>query len=172
MSADTVEVATPPRRSLLRNPALAAMIGLPVFAVVASLGLTVAAYLQGDPELPQEYHWEGSQLDADFAAARRAAELNVSAVLQLPTASGTCRISLTLDAAPPAVLTLSLVHDSRPELDQRLRLVRRNGLYEARCRIPAAAGWRVELADEPSTWRVRQEFSGSLANVALSARVH
>lgn len=174
MSADSIEVvtATASRRSPLRNPAFVAMIGLPAFAIVASLGMTAAAYWRGDPELPQEYHWEGSQLDADFAAAHRAAALDVRASLRILTASGMCRLSLTtLDVVRPAVLRLDLVHATRPELDQHLRLARHAGVYEAACRIPAAAGWRVELADEPVTWRVRQEFSGSLTDIAVAARL-
>lgn len=170
MSADPGEMPTVARRSLLSNPAFVAMIGLPVFAIVASLGMTAAAYLRGDPELPQEFHWEGSQLDADFALARRARQLDVHARLQFVPASGTCRLSVRLGSELPGVLRLSLIHGSRPELDQYLRLLGHAGVYETPCRIPSAADWLVEVSDEPVTWRVRQRFSASLADVRLAAR--
>jgi hypothetical protein len=158
------------KRSPASNPAFIAMIALPVFAVVASLGAAVAAYRQGDPELPPQYHWEGAQLDLDFAAAQRAFELNVRASLQVLRPSGVCRVVLKLDSAPPTALTLSLVHGSRPELDQRLRLLGRAGTYEAPCALPSAAHWHAELADDPVTWRVRQDLTGPLTDAGLSAR--
>ncbi len=169
-SNEVVPVVAAPPRSPLRNPAFLAMIGLPAFAILASLGMTSVAYLRGDPELPQEYHWEGSQLDADFAAARRAAELDVRASLQFLPAAGMCRLALRLDAAPPAALTLALIHESRPELDQHVRLLEHAGFYEGPCRIASVGSWRVDLADEPLTWRVRQELVSLSPGFSLSAR--
>jgi hypothetical protein len=146
------------------------MIALPVFAIAASLVMTVAAYLRGDPELPQEYHWEGAPLDQDFAAAHRAREIDVRASLQFLPAAGKCHVVLKLATAPPPVLTVALIHSSRPELDQHLRLSGHDGIYEGPCRALPASGWRIDISDERASWRVRGETRGSLAQVSLSAR--
>src|SRR5689334_3759858 len=102
------------------NSGLLVTIGLPLFAILASVGVAVVAFTRGDPTLPDEYHWEGMSLDRDFADARRAADLNVHATVQAMPATGTCRVVLMLEAASPAVLTLDLVHATHPDLDRQI----------------------------------------------------
>jgi len=154
----------------VRNLALLATIALPAFAIVASLGLTAAAYWHGDPQLPESYHWEGAPLDRDFVAARRAVELNVSAWLDFLPHSGTCRVVMTGAASAAPMLMLTLTHGARPQWDQQVQLLRRDGIYEGPCHALQAGHWRVDLADEPVTWRLRREFSGSSMAMALSGR--
>src|SRR5579871_4514930 len=62
-----------PRPAWWSNAALLVTITLPLLAVGSSLWAAVLAYGEGDPALPEAYHWEGSLLDDDLAAAARAA---------------------------------------------------------------------------------------------------
>jgi hypothetical protein len=104
------------------NSGLLVMVGLPLFAILASVGVAVVAFTRGDPTLPDEYHWEGLSLDRDFADARRAADLNVRATVQVWPGSGICRVTIQLNAASPSGLTLNLVHATHPDLDRQIRL--------------------------------------------------
>lgn len=157
--------------SALRNPVLLLTWGIPLAAVLASF-LTLGIALSGtDTPLPEDYHWEGMRLDRDFERARRAAELDVRATLQVLAAEGLCRIELRLAGRPPEALDLALVHGTLPALDQRVRLLPAGAQrYEAPCRAPPAGPWRIGLADAGGLWSVRVSTSGALAAVAVSAR--
>jgi hypothetical protein len=150
------------------NGGLLLTIGLPTFAIAFSLGATVVAFTRGDTTLPDQYHWEGMQLDRDFADAQRASELDVRATLQ--AAGGVCRLTLQLHAPLPEALQLSLVHATRPDLDRQVSLSRVGQVYEGKCGPAMAGHWHVELADAGHEWTVRQDWAGSLDGARLSAR--
>lgn len=154
------------------NGGLVLTIALPAFAIAASVGAAITAFVHGDPTLPDEYHWEGLKLDHDFADAERAAGLNVRAAVALPTnmARATCRVSLQLNGPVPRAVVLTLIHSTQPDLDRTMKLTTRGGAYEAPCGPVPAAHWHVQLADEAGTWSVRQDVSGALDNVTITAR--
>jgi hypothetical protein len=152
------------------NSGLLVTIGLPLFAIVASVGVAVVAFTRGDPTLPDEYHWEGLSLDRDFADARRAADLNVRARLQILQSSGTCRVALKLDAASPPMLTLNLVHATHPDLDRQVRLPRTGADYEGHCGAVPSGHWHLELSDITGSWSVRKDVSGVVDGTDISAR--
>ena len=85
------------------NSGLLVTIGLPLFAILASVGVAVVALTRGDPTLPDEYHWEGMSLDRDFADAHRASELKVHATLRMLSPTGMCQVALNLGSATPPV---------------------------------------------------------------------
>ncbi len=146
-------------------------IALPLFAIVASVGTAIIALSSGDPPLPDQYHWEGDKLDHDFAESRRAAELNVHAVLDLRPDNGVCHLTLTLDGTPPAAVDVTLIHVSRPALDRHLRFLRTAEVsrYSAACTALPSTGWHVELSDLANTWRFRTDAVGELRNIVLSS---
>ena len=148
------------------NGGLLLTIWLPIFAITFSVGAAIVAFTRGDATLPAEYHWEGMQLDRDFAGARRAADLDVRASLQL--SHGVCRLTLQLNAPPPEALQLRLIHATRPELDQHIPMSRVGQVYEGKCASTADGHWHVEIAGD--TWSVRRDWSGSLDGASLSAR--
>ena len=152
------------------NGGLLLTIGLPLCAIVFSVGATVVAFTRGDTTLPDEYHWEGMQLDRDFADAQRASDLEVRATLQ--SAGGVCRVTLQLDAPLPETLQLNLVHATRPDLDQQVRLSRVGQVYEGQCGPAPEGHWHVELADSGREWLVREDVAGSLDGARLSASPH
>jgi hypothetical protein len=160
------------------NPALLVTVALPALAVIASF-LTLAITLaHPDSELPEQYHWEGFQLDRDFSRAERASALGVRADLTHFSYGGACEITLTMNGAAPEVLELMLAHATRPALDQHLRLARTSPPEEARagrasyatlCRTVAPAHWRLELMDGEHTWSVRESIRGSIEQARLDA---
>ena len=152
------------------NSGLLVTIGLPLFAIVASSGLAGIAFMRGDPTLPDEYHWEGMSLDRDFADARRAAALDVRATVRMLGSTGTCRVTLQLNGASPAVLTLRLVHATQPELDREIRLPHTGSGYEGYCGTVPSGHWHVELSDVGGRWSVRKDVVGTVDGARVEAR--
>jgi hypothetical protein len=150
------------------NLGLLVTIVLPLFAIGASTSIAVVAFTRGDPTLPDEYHWEGMNLDRDFAAARRAADLDVRAVLQVQT--GICRVRLEITGARPPALGLKLVHGAFPGLDRQVRLDLAGEDYEGPCGEIPAGQWHLELSDVTGSWSVRQDTSGALDGITIAAR--
>ena len=144
----------PTRRA---NPALWAMIGIPLATVVASVFTLWLAYSGAEPELPERYAWEGAALDRDVGRAGRARALGLAATLEIADEG---RIAVVLDpaAAPPSEgLALHLTHATRPQADRSLRLSRTDtpGRYEGRTERLPAARWLVQLEDERGGWQLR-----------------
>src|SRR5262245_39251460 len=117
--------------ALHRNPVFFLAWGLPLVAVAASVFSLVLSLRSPDTQLPEQYHWEGFQLDRDFSRAARAAELKVHGRISGLGASGTCELRLYMEGAAPDVLTLMLAHGTRAELDRRLE-------FKV---VPAEPGW-------------------------------
>src|SRR3954464_13379910 len=78
------------------NAVVMLIIGLPAFAIAASVGTAIVAATRGDPPMPDEYHWEGDKLDHDFAGSRKAEELGVEASLRLEPEQGRCHAVLRM----------------------------------------------------------------------------
>jgi len=162
----------------IRNPVLMLAWGLSAVAVVASVLSLAAALRTPESELPEQYHWEGFQLDRDFSQAARATELKVHATLSGFSANGRCELVLRTAGAPPDSLELLVAHATRPALDQRVTFTRvadgaRVGdslaRYTGSCKPAADAHWRLELIDTANGWAVRQTTRGPLDGAALDA---
>jgi hypothetical protein len=154
------------------NAGLVVTIALPVFAILGSTAAAVIAFTQGDAVLPGQYHWEGQQLDRDFASSQRAAALGVQARLWL--LDGTCRLSLQVAGQAPSALELRLVHGTQPELDRRVHLLRtgnegKSDGYEGSCGTPPAGLWHVELLEPTGAWSLQEDVSGPLDGARIAA---
>jgi hypothetical protein len=154
------------------NPTLYLIIGLPLFAVVASVGTAVVAVTRGDSPLPGQYHWEGDKLDHDFAQSQRAAALHLDARVDLQPRQGVCHLTLALDgnSLPPAV-DLALIHGANPALDRTILFSRISGTasYSAPCTVLPDARWHVELSDPNGSWSFRAALTGGEKTIALSS---
>ncbi len=153
------------------NAGLLLTLGLPLFAIFASVGVAVIAFTRGDPTLPDDYHWEGMQLDRDFADSRRAGQMEVQANLRTVLATGGCEVALHLKGSPPAALQLKLVHATRPDLDREVRLLANAAGYSGYCGQIPNGHWHVELGDEAGSWRVRQDVIGAVDHLRIDARL-
>ncbi|MEP7242060.1 MAG: FixH family protein [Gammaproteobacteria bacterium] len=164
--------------SVIRNPVLLLAWGLPAVAVVASVLSLVLTLNHPDGQLPEQYHWEGFQLDRDFTQAAHAADLHVSALLSGFGPSGRCEVRLQMDGATPSALLLLLAHATKPKLDQRVtfdrvRVEKAAGrevvLYTGKCHQAVEGHWRLELIDAVNGWAIRQTTRGSLSRLVLDA---
>lgn len=156
------------------NHTLWVVFGVLGFAVFAGVGMVVVAAFNPEHELPSQYHWEGPQLERDYARAARAAALGIRAALDASGAGGACRLSLQAPANPPAALVLHLTHATRPDLDRVLDLRRAAAAgtagaaeYLAPCDSLPPGSWRIELAPPDGAWLVRGQAAGSLIEVRL-----
>jgi hypothetical protein len=159
-----------------RNPVLLLAWGLPAVAVIASVLTLGIAIRTSDGELPEQYHWEGFQLDRDFSRAARAAELKVRASLVGVGRSGPCELRLRMEGAAPDELLLMLAHGTRAELDRRIAFKRvpaepgwsdGSVLYRGVCTALPEGHWRVELTDSVNGWAIRSSVRTSLETLTL-----
>jgi hypothetical protein len=107
---------------------------------------------------------------ADYEQERRAAELGLSATIQLQPAGGSStRIEVALDGAdlaPPRQLSLRLRHVTRADADRVVQLHREAALYVGTTEL-AVGRYDLELAPPDSAWRL----AGPLARVAGTLRI-
>lgn len=158
--------------SMIRNPAFLLAWGLPAVAVVASVLTLFITIRNPEGQLPEQYHWEGFQLDRDFSQAAKAAELGVHARLTGFGAGGRCEVQLRARAAAPETLVLWVAHATLPALDQKVTLQRSGhgaSTYSGACREAPEGHWRLELIDASTGWAVRQSVRGTLGDVTLDA---
>jgi hypothetical protein len=142
---------------VFRNPVLMLAIGLPALAVLGSFASLAVTLGNPDTELPEQYHWEGFQLDRDFSRSERATTLGVRATLNDVARTGDCSINLQIAGKPPEQLSLTLAHATVATLDRHIDFRRdpASGRYVGRCTEIAAGHWRLELTDTARSWSVR-----------------
>jgi hypothetical protein len=160
-----------PRRP---NPALWAMIGIPVATVFASAGTLFLAYGGAEPQLPDRYAWEGAALDQDLARSEHARALGIGATLDI-TADGRIVVRLSpggrAASAPSravaSALRLHLTHTTRPESDRSLTLQPSgiDGHYEGLTTPLPAARWLVQL--DGDDWRLRGQIETPVETARL-----
>ena len=144
------------------------LLGATVIAGLLTLGI---ALREADRELPTSYHWEGENLERDFALLRRAASHGTELTLAVDAAQGQC--SATLEAAPndPAALNLLFVNANDVNLDQAVRLMKAApGVYRGACRAPPEGRWRVAVEDDAASWALRAQFTGGIDGQVVRAR--
>jgi hypothetical protein len=149
--------------TLIRNPVLLLAIGLPALAVLGSFASLAVSLDHRDTELPEQYHWEGFQLDRDFSRSQQATSLGVRATLNGVARTGECSIDLQIAGTAPEQLSLTLAHATMASLDRRIELRREpdTDRYVGRCTALAADGhWRLELMDAARSWSVRDSVRG------------
>jgi len=163
-----------------RNPVLLLAWGLPAVAVVASVLTLVVAVRTSDGQLPEQYHWEGFQLDRDFSRAARAAELKVHASVTGLDRAGPCELRLRMEGVAPDELLLRLAHGTRGELDRHITFKRipaepgwrdSSALYRGVCTDLPEGHWRIELADSVNGWAIRKSVRASLGLLTLDGIV-
>lgn len=146
----------------LRNPALMLAVGLPAVAVLGSFASLAVTLRHPDTELPEQYHWEGFQLDRDFSRSERAAALGIRATLKDVARNGECSIDLQIAGTPPQQLSLTLAHATVARLDRHINFLPEAGSsrYVGRCTAIPEGHWRLELTDAARSWSVRDSVRG------------
>ncbi|HPF28402.1 MAG: FixH family protein [Steroidobacteraceae bacterium] len=167
MPAHTPTDGSKPRRGL--PLAGWVMIIIPLTAVVASFVTYWLAARGGDAELPATFPAEGPALDRGVAQAARAAELGISARLDLSGAAGECQVELRLRDEAPGEIRVALTHATKPQLDRLMTLVRHENQYVSLCQPLPEGHWYVTMSDSADSWRLRTNATGSLNAVELVA---
>jgi hypothetical protein len=160
------------RRRTLANPVVWVAIGVPLFAVVASIMLVVVSVRQAEPELPANYSWEGAALDQDLERARRATALGATIGLEF-AADGrlVARLAFRDATQPqPVRLVVHLTHSTLPALDRRFEmpLDAASGTYAAALPPLQRGHWLIEVGDgADGGWRLRERFLAPAAHLGL-----
>jgi uncharacterized protein len=151
------------------NPVFWIMWLLPGAAVVAGLTTLGIALKSGDRALPEDYHWEGARLDADFSRARTAAAMGIEVTLSIR--GGACSARLRNLSIDPVALNLLLTNGTDAGLDRRVRLPRiGGGEYRAACAPLESGKWRISLDDDSLKWGLRGTTSARFESLELRAR--
>jgi uncharacterized protein len=156
------------------NAVVMLVLGLPAFAIAASVGTAILAVTRGDPPLPDQYHWEGDKLDHDFAGAHKAEQLRVRVSLKLAPEAGRCHAVVQIASVPPESLRVTLIHGSQPQQDRVIEFTREPSSthYKANCSALVAGSWHVEVAEPVAGWTLRQDASlGASGAATLSTAV-
>jgi hypothetical protein len=153
------------------NPVVWVAIGIPLFAVVASILLVFVSVREAEPELPANYSWEGAALDQDLARARLAESLGAAIGLEFADGRVVARLAFRDAAQPrPARLAVHLAHSTLPALDRRfeMSLDPATGTYAAALPALQRGHWLIEVADgDQGSWRLRERFLAPAAHVGL-----
>lgn len=159
------------------NAVLFLTIALPAVAVLASFGTLAVTMIHPESELPEQYHWEGFQLDRDFSRSEHAGRLQVYATITGLDRGGQCVLNLRTKATGslPSGLRMTIAHATLPARDKGLTFERitegaaGTARYVAQCTATDPGHWRIELSDSEETWSVRESVHGTLSGLSLDA---
>lgn len=126
----------------------------PAAAVLAGFATIWIAAAGADGLVAEDYYKQGLGINKLIAREERARALGIAAALELK--DGQLRVQL--ENASPEALFVQLAHRTRAGFDQRLRLVRVAGAYQADLLPLAAGGWRASIEDPKGEWRIVREF--------------
>jgi hypothetical protein len=145
---------------------------LPPFGAVVG-GITMLALAVGapDPLVVGDYARIEELTRAEFAADRRAAELDVrAAVTIMQEDEGRARITVELAGGPafvsPLEIDVRLRHAARAAADRTVRLAREGGTYGGQTDL-AAGRYTVELSPSDAAWRLAGDTVGHSASIEL-----
>jgi hypothetical protein len=145
---------------------------LPPFgAVVGGIAMLALAVGAPDPLVVDDYSRIEELTRAEFAADRRAAELDVrAAVTIMQEEDGRARITAELAGGPafisPPEIDVRLRHAARAAADRTVRLTREDGMYGAETDL-AGGRYTVELSPSDATWRLAGNTVGGSARIEL-----
>jgi uncharacterized protein len=132
------------------------LISGPAAVLVAGAVTTWIAFASADGLVAEDYYKQGMAVNRVLAREERAAQLGLSADLQLTRE----KIVVRLHGAAPEALFVQLAHATRAGHDQRLRLAPvRPGVYEAELPELPAGHWHIVVEDPRASWRIVKESS-------------
>ena len=140
----------------------------PAIVVVAGFVTAYIAWSTDDGVVAEDYYKRGLLINKSLERSARGTELGVGAIVRV-SADGTVRVDVTgpADVAPPAAVTLRLIHATRAGQDRIAALARGpDGAYHGRVEPPPAGRWRVSV--DTDHWRLpAAEIAGRPEEVRL-----
>jgi len=157
------------------NPVLWLVIGLPVLAVVAGVGLIVVAVRSGGSDaVPGEVRRTAQVQVADLAPDEAARRAGLRAVLRVDAEAG--RVQLFPVAGQfdrGESLQLAMGHPTREARDHVLALVPEELGWGAEARLEPGHDWTLRLTPAGGDWRLQGRLrAGEQAAVLLPALAH
>ena len=158
-----------------RNPVIWLVIGLPLVAIVAGVGLIVVSVRSGGSDaVPEEVRRTAQVQMADLGPDARAAQLQLRAVVRVDRELGIVDvIPAAGDFPKDATLVLTLVHPAAQASDRRLELQRSDAGWRSDAidtDAITAGAWNLVLQDDAATWRLQGRLDeGTLAAVVQPA---
>lgn len=158
-----------------RNPVIWLVIGLPLLALVAGVGLIVVAVRSGGSDAVPEHVRRTAQVQvADVGPDAHAARLRLRAVVRLDPDPGRLEvIPAAGDFGAADALVLTLVHPAAHVADVRLPLARTPTGWRSDAVDPdtvSGASWNLVLQDAGGRWRLQGRLDrGTLAAVVQPA---
>ena len=144
----------PESRNWKQEPLVWLLIAIPASAIVMGLVMLTLAIQSYSGLVVDDYYKKGKQINRVLARDRTAWELGLSAELSL-AGDGEVELRFPAEAGlvPGERIELSLVHATRPGLDQRLYLERIEGrLLTAKLALPGPGRWNLFL--QTPDWRL------------------
>ena len=147
-----------------RNPMVWMVIALPMTAVVAGTITLFIAMNTEDSLVTDDYYKEGLAINRVLGHDRKAAELGLSAFVDVNSRSGEIQLSLSADQDfdPPEELTFKLIHRTRSGQDQVTTLIKTGSGpadYKGFLKPPVIEGrWTLQLLQQ-DIWRLKQNFT-------------
>jgi len=137
------------------------LLAAPMAAIAAGVITWWLAATANNSLVVDDYYRQGKAINQTLARDDQARRLGLSAELLTDPLRNELTLRLTAgasDAPLPDALRLRLVHATRAELDQQIRLRRGDdGRWHAAFAVPAPTRWQVHIEDEGGAWRlVRQ----------------
>ena len=132
------------------------LISGPAAVLIAGAVTTWIAFASADGLVAEDYYKQGMAVNKLLAREERAAQLGLSADIELTSKS----IAVRLHGAAPEALFVQLAHATRAGHDVRLRLAPvRPGVYEAELPELPAGHWHIVVEDPRASWRIVKESS-------------
>ena len=132
------------------------LIAGPATVLLAGAVTAWIAFASADGLVAEDYYKQGMAVNRLLAREERAAELGLSADIQLTAKS----VVVRLRGAAPEALFVHLAHATRAGHDQRLRLAPvQPGVYQADVPELPAGRWHIVVEDPRGSWRIVRESS-------------
>ncbi len=159
-------IAAQPSTPWYREPWPWILMSGPATVVVAALFTAFLAVRSSDGVIADDYYKQGLAINRTIEKGARARLLGVDARMTLDR--NEVVVTLASHAPPPPRLRLSLVHPTRPGVDQAVTLVRgADGHYVGQADTSRTASWLVALEDDGGTWRVGGRWHADRRSVTL-----
>ncbi len=140
-------------RSWKREPLVWLMIAIPFSAVVMGVVMLTLAIQSYSGLVVDDYYKKGKQINRVIARDKFAWELGLTAGLTYDQGRVEIRFDPSVSHVPGDQIELSLVHTTRPGLDQQLQLKRSDTrFYSGELDLVGEGRWNVAL--QTADWRI------------------
>ena len=147
------------------------LLAAPIAAIAAGLITWWLAATANNALVVDDYYRQGKAINQTLARDDQALRMGLSASLLADPLRNELTLSLQARAAGAALpdhLRLRLVHATRAELDQQIRLRRGDdGRWHAAFAVPAPTRWQVHLEDEDGRWRLVRQVDSFAQTIAF-----